>query len=63
MAGVRAGDGGAVTVGSSISDFIIPEWIHGEPSGLSGLARHIFLNYYPFIKRTGAPFRFQLDLM
>jgi hypothetical protein len=42
MAGVGAGDGGAVTVGSSISNFTIPDWIHGEPSGLSGLARHIF---------------------
>jgi len=24
---------GAETVGSSISDFFIPEWIHGEQSG------------------------------
>src|SRR5262249_60175344 len=41
-AGVGAGDGGAVTVGSSISDFLVPEWNHGESAGLSELARHIF---------------------
>src|SRR5215813_4458429 len=34
-AGVGAGDGGAVTVGSSIGDFLVPEWNHGESAGLS----------------------------
>src|SRR5262249_50850150 len=48
-AGVGAGDGGAVKVGNSISDFIVPEWYYGEPFGLSGLARHIFLNYHLII--------------
>jgi hypothetical protein len=42
MAGVGAGDGGAVTVGGSfISDFIFPEWTHSESAGFSELARHI----------------------
>jgi hypothetical protein len=42
MAGVGAGDGGAVTVGGgSISDFIFPEWTHGESAGFCELARHI----------------------
>jgi len=64
MAGVGIGDGGEVTVGGSlISDFIVPEWIHGESAGFSELARHIILNYHPFIERAGAPFRFQLDLL
>ena len=64
MAGVGAGDGGAVTVGgSSISDFIVLEWTHGESAGFSELARHIMLNYYPFINRDGAPSRFQLELL
>jgi hypothetical protein len=57
MAGVGAGDGGGVTVGgSSISDFIVPEWIPGESAGFSELARHIILSCHPFIKRAGAPF-------
>jgi hypothetical protein len=46
MVVVMAGDRGADTVGSSINDLNIPEWIHGEPAGLSGLARHIFLDYH-----------------
>ena len=64
MTGGGAGDGGAVMGGgSSISDFIVPEWTHGESAGFSELARHIILNYCPFIKRAGAPFRFQLELL
>jgi hypothetical protein len=64
MVGVGAGDGGAVTVGgSSISDLIVPDWIFGEPGGFSELARHVILNGHPFIKRAGAPSRFQLDLL
>jgi hypothetical protein len=64
MAGVGAGDGGAVTVGgSSISDFIFPEWIYGESAGFTELTRHIILNCHSFIKRAGAPFRFQFDLL
>jgi hypothetical protein len=63
MTGVGAGDGGAVTGGgSSISDFIVPEWTHGEFAGFSELARLIILNYHTFIKRNSAPFRFQLEL-
>ena len=42
IAGIGAGVGGAVTVGgSSISDFIVPEWTRGESAGFSELARHI----------------------
>jgi hypothetical protein len=41
----------------------IPEWTHGESAGFSELARHDILNYYPFIRRDGAPFRFQLELL
>jgi hypothetical protein len=64
MAGVGAGDGGAVTVGGSpISDCIVPEWTHSESAGFSELARHIIMNYHPFIKRDGAPSRFQLELL
>jgi serine/threonine protein kinase len=43
--------------------FIIYNRKYGVPSGLSGLARHIFLNHHPFIKRAGAPFGFQLELL
>jgi hypothetical protein len=64
MAGVGDGDGGDVTVGGdSIKDFIIPSWISGEPYGFSELARHVILVGHPFIKRAGAPLRFQLDLL
>jgi len=64
MTGVGAVDGRAVSVGgSSISDFIVPEWTHGESAGFSELARHIILVYHPFIKSDGAPFRFQLELL
>jgi hypothetical protein len=45
------------------SDYIVPEWAHGEPAGFSELAIRIFLNYYPFIRKDGAPFRFQLELL
>jgi hypothetical protein len=33
----------AITVGNCISDFIVPEWNNGGPSGISGLARYVFL--------------------
>jgi len=64
MTGVGDGDSGAVSIGgSSISDFIVPEWTNGESAGFSELARHIILDYHPFIKMDGAPFRFQLELL
>jgi hypothetical protein len=64
MAGVGAGDGGDATIGgSSIMDFIVPDYIFGESAGFSELARHVILISHPFIKRAGAPFRFQLDLL
>jgi hypothetical protein len=35
-----------ITISNCISDFVVPEWNHGEPAGFSGLVRHIFLNYH-----------------
>jgi hypothetical protein len=50
MAVVGAGDGGAVTVGSSIRNSIVAKKEYGVPAGLSGLARHIFLTTIPSSK-------------
>jgi hypothetical protein len=57
------GVGGAITVGSSIRN------VNRSYEGIWRARRIIragspyFLNYHPFVKRAGAPFRFELDLL